>query len=350
MSKAEELGDVAGELTFGLWLANGMSTNGMGDGAVRLIARVEAVAKKNGYTEMPLQFSIAKVRALFASGNAHGRAEAKALLQATLADARREGILGAQTDLLSQAGQLAVSEKDYGDAEKSFADQVQVARQASLPSMQADGLLHLSQIYRIQGQGDKAELAIDQGIDAVRNMQESYDLPRFFAEKAEVQLLLGHTKAADALYEQATNLIEGLLVNAPSSRVKSSMIGSMSEIYLGHFRLAWNDLRDGPKAFRVIEGVRWRALVDSLGSPEKFGTQVQKSAAEEEIAHLQRTLLHARLDSNSTRRILVQLDHAYDNAFPAEYDGNRKEMFERHRRNCQGIGKTSAICLDSRKD
>ena len=204
VSKAEELGDVAGELTFGIWLANGMSTNGLGDGAVRIIDRVEALAKKNGYTDMPLQFSIAKVRALSASSSNHGRADAKALLQATLADARREGILGAQTDLLSQAGQMAMDENDYVGAEKSFAEQVEVAKQASLPSMRADGLVHLSQIYRIQRKGDKAELAIDQGIAALRDMQESYDLPRFFAEKAEVQLLLGHTKAADALYEQAT--------------------------------------------------------------------------------------------------------------------------------------------------
>jgi CHAT domain-containing protein len=326
VSKAEQLGDVTGELTLGIWLANGMSSNGLGDGAVRIIDRVEALAKKNGYTDMPLALSIAKVRALSASSNDHGRANAKALLQATLADARREGILGAQTDLLSQAGQMAMDESDYAGAEKSFADQVEVATKASLPSMRADGLLHLSQIYRIQGQGDKAELAIDQGIDAVRNVQESYDLPRFLAEKAEVQVLLGHTKAADVLYEQATNLIEGLLVNAPSSRVKSSMIGSMSEIYLGHFRLAWNHLHDGPKAFRVIESARGRALVDSLGTPEKFGTQVPKSAAEEEIAHLQRTLLHARLNANDTRRVLAQLDEAYDKAFPAEYEGNRKEV------------------------
>jgi CHAT domain-containing protein len=326
VSKAEELGDVAGELTFGIWLANGMSTNGLGDGAIRIINRVEALAKKNGYTDMPLQFSIAKVRALSASSSNHGRADAKALLQAALADARREGILGAQTDLLSQAGQMAMDENDYVGAEKSFAEQVEVAKQASLPSMRADGLLHLSQIYRIQRQGDKAELAIDQGTAALRDMQESYDLPRFFAEKAEVQLLLGHTKAADALYEQATNLIEGLLVNAPSSRVKSSMIGSMSEIYLGHFRLAWNHLHDGPKAFRIIESARGRALVDSLGSPEKFGTQVQKSPAEEEISRLQRTLLHARLNANNTRRVLAQLDAAYDKAFPAEYEGNRKEV------------------------
>jgi hypothetical protein len=120
LSKAEESGDIPGELTFGVWLANGMSTNGMADGALHVLDRVETSAKKNGYADMPVQFSIAKVRALAASHNDDGRAEAKALVQVALADARRQGILGAQTDLLSQAGLMAVDNKDYPTAEASF--------------------------------------------------------------------------------------------------------------------------------------------------------------------------------------------------------------------------------------
>lgn len=61
LSKAEELKDSPGEITFGIWLANGMSSNGMGDGALHILDRVETFAKQNGYSEMPIQFSIAKV-------------------------------------------------------------------------------------------------------------------------------------------------------------------------------------------------------------------------------------------------------------------------------------------------
>lgn len=41
LSKAEELDDTVGEVTFAIWLANGMSSNGMGDSGVRLLDRVE---------------------------------------------------------------------------------------------------------------------------------------------------------------------------------------------------------------------------------------------------------------------------------------------------------------------
>ena len=326
VSTAEALGDVVGELTFSIWLANGMTANGMGDGAIHILDRADTLARKNGYTQMPLQFSIAKVRALSTSSNEASRKAAKALLQSTLAYSRQEGILGAQTDLLSQSGQMAMEDHDLAGAEKSFSEQVQVAKQASLPSMEADGLLHLSQIYRSQEKGTKAELAIDEGIKALRSVQESYDLPRFIAEKAEVELELGHIKEADALYDQATEVIEGLLLNAPSSRTKSSMIGSMSDIYLGHFRLAWNQLHDGPKAFFIIESARGRALVNTLGTPQKSDTMAENSPAERNIARLQKALLNSNPGPNGTRRILAQIDQAYDRAFGSEYDQNRNEL------------------------
>jgi CHAT domain-containing protein len=323
LGRAEESGDVPGELTFGIWLGNGMSNNGMADGALHVLNRVEESAKKSGYTQMPAQFYIAKVRALSLSKDPNGREEAAALLQVALADARRQRILGAQTDLLGQAGLMAITDRNYRSAEKDFMEEVRIAKQASLPSMEAGGLLHLSQVYRALQENAKAELAINQAIDATRQVAESYELPNFIAEKAEVELALGHLKTADVLYDQAARMVQGLLMNAPSSRVKSSMIGSMSEIYLGHFRLAWNHMYDASRAFQIIESARGSALVTTLGSPIRMD---EKSNSELEISRLQSTLLHSRLGRDETERVLVQLDRAYDRAFPLQYEQSRKEV------------------------
>ena len=81
LGTAEKLGDIPGELTLGIWLANGMSTNGMPDGALHVLERVEEAAKKGGYTEFPIQFSIAKIRALSALPKSERRQQAKALLR-----------------------------------------------------------------------------------------------------------------------------------------------------------------------------------------------------------------------------------------------------------------------------
>jgi hypothetical protein len=191
MGTAEKSGDVPAELTFGIWLANGMSTNGMADGAVHLLDRVESSARKSGYTELPIQFSIAKIRALAASRAGQRRHEAKALLQVTLAQARQQEIPGAQTDLLSQAGQIEMEENNAAAAEQSFTEQVRVAKQADLPSMEADGLLHLSRVFRSQHKNADAEVAINQGIDVVRRVEESYDIPGFVAERRKLNARSG---------------------------------------------------------------------------------------------------------------------------------------------------------------
>jgi len=60
-------------------------------------------------------------------------------------------------------------------------------------------------------------------------------------------------------------------VNAPTSQVKSGMIGALSQIYLGHFRLAWNRLHDAPYAFSIIESARGRTLLDSIRYARQSG-------------------------------------------------------------------------------
>ena len=79
-----------------------------------------------------------------------------------------------------------------------------------------------------------------------------------------MQAALGSVQAADTSFQRATDLVEGLLVNAPSSQVKSGMIGALGQIYLGHFRLAWNRMHNGPYAFSIIESARGRSLLDSI--------------------------------------------------------------------------------------
>src|SRR2546430_1527583 len=83
-----------------------------------------------------------------------------------------------------------------------------------LPRENAEPLLHLSQLYRATSEPTNAASAIDRAIEALQRAQEPYDLPLFVAEQAESQGALGNLHVADRLYDRATDLIEGLLVNA----------------------------------------------------------------------------------------------------------------------------------------
>ena len=327
--KAEQLGDASGEIYFATWIANGMAVNNMADRAVQLLDRVEELARKNGFSEMPLQFSIAKVRVLLQlpePQRARGREEGKKLLTSTLDLARSNGVRGAETELLSQAGQLAIEERDFAGAERSFKEVVEISKAADLPREEADGLLHLSQLYRTEHAPGKAVPVIDRGIEVLRRVEEAYDFPMYVAEKAEVEAALGSLGAADSLYDRATDLIDGLLVNAQNSRMKTEMIAAWGDIYVAHFRLAWDRLHDPEKAFRIVESARGRALLDSIRYARQSGPLSQETPAEQEIARLQRVLVQENLSAAQRHRLLDQLDRAYFWMGPAEFAQSRKEM------------------------
>jgi CHAT domain-containing protein len=326
---ADKLGDVAGHLQFSIWLAHGMAVNGMPDRALSLIDRATESARRNGYTETPLTLHSARIRALMLlpePRRSKAFSDAKKTLASAIAEAQKNKVVGAQTELLRASGELASEAGDIAGAESSFRQAVEIARRASLPREEAAALLHLSEFYRARKEPTKAYPTIRAGISALQRVEEGYDLPRFVAEQAHVEDDLGKIAEADASYERATDLIEGLLVNAPSSQVKSSMIGALSDIYVAHFRLAWIRLHDGPKAFRIIENARGRALFDSIRYARQEGRAIRPTADELEIAKLQRLLLHQDLTIAQTRRILVRLDEAYDRLTPVEYRRARNEM------------------------
>jgi CHAT domain-containing protein len=329
VTQAAELGDIAGQVHFATWLANGLATNGMADRAVEVLDRVTELTRKHGYDQAPLQLSIAKVRAMLLVPDTQRQAvlsEAKSLLAKTLAEAEDRGVSGAQTELLIQAGEMASSARDYKSAETRFRKAADVAHKADLPRMESEALLQLSRVYRAGNQSRKAADAIDAGIGIVRNIEEPYRLPVLVAEKAEVEAALGSVDNAVALYRQATDLIEGLLVNAQSSRVKTAMIGALSDIYVGHFRLVWHRQHNAREAFRIIESARGRALLDSIRYARQSGATFQQVPAEREVARLQKVLVQQPLSVNQRGKILERLDDAYFRLSPVEYARSRREM------------------------
>ena len=105
------------------------------------------------------------------------------------------------------------------------------------------------------------------------------------------------------------------------------MIGALSQIYVGHFRLAWNQMHNAPYAFSIIENARGRALLDSIRYARQSGpVPVAQTQAEAEIGRLQRSLMHDRLTNVQTLRVREQLDKVYTQLNPVEYARQRKEM------------------------
>ena len=326
------LHDLSAEVYFSVWLANGLTVNGMADSALPILDHALDAVKQNPDAGVPAQLYIARIRALLylrdKTAALAGRAEAMRLIEQTLAIARQNKILGAQTELLNQAGLLARDDHRLADAEKYFNETATISQDAHLPRMRAEAMMHLSEIYSVEGRKSLALGAIDGAIAEVRSVQEAFDLPAYVARKAEIEVQLQHLRAADALYERATQLAEALLVNAPNSSVKSSMIATMGDIYVDRFRLAVTHFDDPAKAFLVIEAARGRALADSLrySRDSQSGRREATTPADAEIVRIQRVMREKPTSPPETRHLLQKLDDAYSQTIPADYAENREEM------------------------
>ena len=331
ISKAAALHDLAGQVNFSVWLANGMALNGMADRALRVLDKAMEAVNQSADAGIPVQLHIARIRALLnlpdGPQKEAGIAQAQRLIQETLASARKTNTLGAQAELLNQAGLLAQSRNDLANATTYFSETAAVAERADLPRMQASALYALCQVYSARRQFLKAEHAIDAAIQQQTKAQEPRDLPLYLAEKAKVEADLHRPSKADALYIQATALVEAMLLNAPSPRVKSAMIDTMSSVYLGHFRLALNTFHSPTKAFEIVEKARGRALADSMMSERKTpGTQISETVSETEITRLQNQLRRASNSEAETKRLSAKLEQAYDASVAVEYARDREDV------------------------
>jgi CHAT domain-containing protein len=330
INKAAELHDLAAHMTFSVWLANGMAVNGMADRALKVLDKAADAVRNDPVAGMPIQLHIARIRALInlpeGPQRDAGLGEAQRLVDDALVSARKSNTLGAQAELLNQAGLIAQKRGDLNAAAKYFSDTADVARRAALPRMQAEALYFAAKIYRAQRQLVPAEAAIDAAISEQRKAQEAYDLPLYLAEKAEIENGLNHPARANGLYVQATALTESMLVNAPSSRVKSSMIETMGAVYLGHFRLALMTLHSPAKAFEIVESARGRTLADTLLAVGDGPSSEATTPADLEISRLQAQLRRPSTTEAETKRLQAKLDQAYGALVPVEYARDRAEV------------------------
>ena len=235
-----------------------------------------------------------------------------------------------RADVLLAMADRAVRAKDRNTAIKHLEEAVASASKAQMPRPRAAALLELSRLYEQSGDLITADARATEGLRASKELVDMYVLPRHIAAAAQIKARLGKTAEADTLYEEAADLVEGMLVNVPSLGLRSTLIGEMSEVYVGHFSLVIEQLKDLPKAFRIVERARGRVAADMLrtrptdpGSPES-----RQGPEQRRIVDIQIRLQQA--GSASERRLLLQrLVEAEESSAPMFLERDRLRKFVR---------------------
>src|SRR5207245_3501516 len=133
-----------------------------------------------------------------------------------------------EAQLLVLLGRLTAQNGDsrqaitYLEGASQFATQVQFFR------MKADAMFELAKIYRDAGDLAAADARATQGLAASQRVGDRYYVPRNLTMLADLKVRRGNFAEANALYEQAEDVIEGMLISVDEPYWNSSVAAAMS--------------------------------------------------------------------------------------------------------------------------
>lgn len=295
-------GDVGAQVRYLSMFGNALNELRRYEEGVEYFNRALALANHTPDIGFPFMAYEGKAQALIAMNKS---GEAESLLKDALTEARQFSRRGHESQLYIDLGRAARAKGDQENAIRYFREASDLARGAHFYRMDADAMFELAALYKSENEFESAEACLQQGIAASRTIGDRFYLPRDLAALAEIKNLQGDPKAAESLYEQATDVLDGLLVNSASPNAKSSIVAAMSDIYVRDFALAAH-LRNVSGAFEVVERARGRSAADLLRSSRRFTTAPNETPADRQITNLQLRLLHS-VSLTERREILSDL-------------------------------------------
>ena len=239
-----------------------------------------------------------KARALLAL---HRTDEANTVLETAINRARQDANNFALAQLLIVAG-TATAPSNPTKAIQHFKEANEISEHNGFQHIFAWSAFELAQTYRTTGNLNAAEILEVKALEIMRDIDDVSHLPQHLALLAQIASERGNYARSDQLYSEATDVMNGLLVNVVRRQLKSSLIATLSDAYIGHFELAATKFGDINKAFEIIEEARGRTVADTLrGESESLSLSSDEISieAKQEITRIQLALMH---ETNPTTR------------------------------------------------
>jgi CHAT domain-containing protein len=301
---AEASGDQAGLVRALSLLARGLAELGRNEEAVTYADQALSLVASAPDLPYPATAYTAKIQGLIGLKRL---VQARGLLNGSLE--RVNDRLYFYPELAVCAGILAEAEGKVSEAVNVYNTAADLCKRYGIRGYYGNALARLTRLYLDMGQLQTAEQMIMRGIDSNRKVGDIFVLPIRLALAAEVKLRLGKRSEASELLDEATDISEAMLVNAPTVTLKSSLISFMNDLYVSRFKLA----ADNPDAaFRVVEQARASATTQTI----RAGREVTvPDAIDRQLTQVQYKLLHART-STERHELLRQLFRAEQDLGP----------------------------------
>jgi CHAT domain-containing protein/tetratricopeptide (TPR) repeat protein len=282
-------GDTAGQIRFLELVGRGFEEVNRHAEALKFFERAIKLAEADPDCGLPFMGYEGKAQALTSLGRVE---EAKSVLESALSKARSQEKRGHEAQLLILLGKLEAQTGKRQHALTYLEDAGQFATRLQYYRMEADAMFELATLYRDGGDLVTADARATQGLAASQQVGDRYYVPRNLTMLAALKARRGRFAEANALYEQAEDVIEGMLLSVDEPYWNSSTAAAMSQTYLGHFELITKN-GDAPGAFTVLERVRGRTLAWALKDRKALPSAEsgQTATLEGDVAGLQLRLM-----------------------------------------------------------
>ena len=230
--------------------------------------------------------------------------DARDKLERALAAAKENQKFGQQTMILLLLGELAIRTGDRQTGTRYLEQSRELGQKYKFYRTLGQSMIDLAGLYRDAGDLKSADERAAIGVDASRMVGDRYYLPRDLTLLADLKARRGFFAEAEALYDNAEDVIDGILVDLREPYWSSSLAGAMSDTYLKHFELEVSQ-DQVERALSVLERVRGKTASALLQSKTSLsGTETAEARAlEDAVSDLQLRLM--RSESSSERTVLL---------------------------------------------
>jgi len=305
LQSAAQSGDIGGQLRYMGAIANGILLAGNPQLAMGYTDRALMLAKEHPETGFPFVVYSTKVLTLLALNEPE---EAERFANAAMTEARARDRRIKEVELVMTLAQIAQRRDQLDRAIELYSQAVTTARAGHVQRLLADAEANLAEVYRIRGDLVQARRHAAAAVRETETSGSRFTLPVRLGVLADIYVAQGNVTEADRLYEQATDVVEGIMVNVPSRDAQARLIGVMSDLYAGHFRLAADRLANPGKAYTILERARGRVLADVLRSlPDNDRTLSSDVVAKMRVVSLLQVRLMRTQAASERRQLLDEL-------------------------------------------
>lgn len=312
---AEKSGDVGGQLRYMSTIAEGLRLAGYAPLALGYVDRALTFAKEHPETGFPFVAYSTKVQTLLTLKQFD---EAERFAKTAMAEAQAGDRRIKEIELSMMLAQIADKRGQPNQAIAYLDQAVATAKAGQVQRLLAEAEAQLADAYRARGDLNQALRYATAAVADTIAAGSRFTLPERLRVVAETHAALGRVADANRLFDQATDIVEGIMVNVPSREAQARLVAVTSQVYEGHFRLAADRLNDPLKAYDIIERARGRAVADVLRTlPSEDPARGPAAAAQERaIARLQLQLMRAQAPAERQRLLdqLWEAEQRYSNS------------------------------------